>query len=189
MENTYPTPMNTTENSNGSNRKLLYILFGTLVVALVLVSFYLFTQIKGVGTGKPSINQGTTSQNIQTPVATPQGNTNFSSGNGPFVYTVQLQPATLNQQYESTISGGIYNLNSQLTGDLVSGYPQGLKVTSCQTEYNSPEISQIATKNSFVTCIIGGTPTEAGDFNITFGLTVQGDNGVSEKVIPLTVNP
>jgi len=180
--------MNTTESGNGNNRKWLYILLGILVIVLILVSFYLLTQIKGTGTGKPAINQNTTSQNNPTPVAVPQSNNNLSD-NGPFVYTSQLQTATVNQQYETTISGAIYNLNVQLSGSLISGYPQGLQITSCQTVFNSPDISQIAAKNSYVTCTIGGIPTEAGDFNITFGLSTQGEQGISEKIIPLKVNP
>lgn len=169
----------TSVSANKSNKILAFILLVVVVITLALVSFYLYTRYRVAKNNNVSVSQGMTTQNV----------TSIIPSISLILYTVTLPPAVVGRQYQFPIQVGIYNYNVQINGEVTSGLPSGLQLTPCSTEYDSPAIAKIATKNSFVKCTIEGIPQQSGNFTIKFRFSIKDVAGYLEKELPLTINP
>lgn len=172
---------------HNTNKILLFIFLGVLVITMTLVSSYLYTQYGGAKNNKVNVNQGTLTPNTPS-----QNDASLIYKSAPLVYTDLLPPATVGKPYKAAVRAAVFNLNVQINGKVVSGLPPNLKLTSCSTEYNSPTIAKIAAKNSFGECKIEGIPQQSGNFTVKVYFYINdeaGHFGYFNRNIPLIVNP
>lgn len=164
-----------------TNRVLPSVLLGIAVVAIVLLSLYLY---KLYGGGKVGISQDTSGQNM--PI---QGNDSLVGSSAPVIFTSALPAATVDEQYQATVYAGVYNRNLQITGKAISDLPAELKLT-CSTEYNSRQIpKEFAAKNSLSTCVIDGIPRKSGEFVIRITFSIPESTSKVYRDFLLVVNP
>lgn len=172
------------ENPNNTNKVLLFIFLGVLVITIALASFYLYTQHRGAKNNKASVSQGTPNPNIAS-----QNDVDLIHKSAPLVYTDSLSPATVGKPYKAAVRAAVFNLNVQIAGKAISGLPPGLQLT-CSTEYNSPAFPKdLAAKNSLCTCTIEGIPQQSGKFTVRVSFSIQGGISNSYNDLPLVVNP
>ncbi|MBU2459405.1 MAG: hypothetical protein KKB29_03535, partial [Nanoarchaeota archaeon] len=69
----------------------------------------------------------------------------------PIINTYDFPEAKIGQEYRALVAASVYNFNVELEGRVLSGLPEGLRLTSCRTDFNSP-IAKFAAVNSLATC-------------------------------------
>jgi hypothetical protein len=183
MDNTN-TNIAATDSPKNINKILLFILLVVIAISLVLVSVYLYNQYRGAKNNKADVSQSTPSPNIVI-----QNDPSLIKKSAPFVYNVGLPLGKVGTVYKTAVQTGVYDLNVQINGRAESGLPLDLQLTSCSTEYNSPDIAKIAAKNSYGKCIIEGVPQESGNFTVRLYFSIQGGPQNVYKDLPLVISP
>lgn len=178
----------TTGKPDKTDKLLLIILVVVVIATLTLISVYLYKLYlapkntkTGVGTatGQATTGSNTTGQNS----ASATQNIRLVS------YSVTLQSAAVGKDYQGVLQLAIYGFNTQLSGEVISGMPLGLRMTPCTTDYNNPTLTAKSKVNSLVRCGITGVPQESGKFTIQVRFTTKDVDGYFEKNFPLVVNP
>jgi len=106
----------------------------------------------------------------------------------PIINTFEFPEAQAGKEYKTLIMATVYNFNVKIEGKIVSGLPEGLKLTACQTDFNSP-VAKFAAVNSLATCTLEGIPQKSGKYLVEIFFSIPNRLVSAKEIVPLVVNP
>ena len=103
----------------------------------------------------------------------------------PYINTGTLPPAKAGEEYRSEIFATLTNANSDLPITII-GLPEGLTLGSCSQRFN---VNLTPVPNTQAMCMIIGTPTKEGTYQIKASVTILTKDGytIVEQMIDLVV--
>ena len=106
----------------------------------------------------------------------------------PIINTYDFPEAKIGQEYRALVAASVYNFNVEFEGQVLSGLPEGLRLTSCRTDFNSP-IAKFAAVNSLTTCTLEGIPQKSGKYLVEIFFSIPNGLVSAKEIVPLVVNP
>ena len=104
----------------------------------------------------------------------------------PIINTFELPEAQIDKEYTTSIWATVYNFNTKIEGRVVSGLPEGLQLTACQTEFNSPTVT-FSKVSSLAKCNLEGIPQKDGRYEVEIFFSIP--SSASNPYFSLGVSP